>query len=266
MPLVRLVALAAVGLILAACASSVTSTPVPTEFLIPSTPTHTPTPITPTPAQPTAVSPQELQFTATVAAQSNTQLVLNAVITDLAAYLETPSDQIRLLDLDVVVWTSPTLNCNEGRRPLISVQTEGYRLLLEANGEMYHYHTNSIGTDIRRCTEREANIEGTSALVEVDPLAAELAALGQRRISGELELPVRRVRVLDVVALTWEDSSLGCPISGQTYIRLPIIGYRIVLSAGDNQYVFHTDSERLILCEPENEALPTPEVMPEATP
>jgi len=95
----------------------------------------------------------------------------------------------------------------------------------------------------------------------VDPVAAELAALAQRRVAEELGLPVRRVRVVEVTAYIWTDTSLGCPLPGEIYTSLSVDGYRIVLSAGDNEYIFHTDFDRALPCDAANEQLPdsTPE-------
>jgi hypothetical protein len=101
----------------------------------------------------------------------------------------------------------------------------------------------------------------TDEVLNVDPVAAELASLAQRRIAEELGLPVRRVRVLEIESYTWTDTSLGCPIAGETYTAIDVDGYRILLAAGDNEYLFHTDFDRALPCDAANEQLPetTPE-------
>lgn len=101
----------------------------------------------------------------------------------------------------------------------------------------------------------------TDDVLNVDPVAAELASLAQRRIAEELGLPVRRVRILEIESYTWTDTSLGCPIAGETYTPIDVDGYRIVLTAGDNEYLFHTDFDRALPCDVANEQLPetTPE-------
>lgn len=100
----------------------------------------------------------------------------------------------------------------------------------------------------------------TNDVLNVDPVAAELAMLAQRRVAQDLGLPVRGVRVLEVESYTWTDTSLGCPIAGETYTAIAVYGYRIVLAAGDNQYIFHTDPDRVLPCDAANEQLPvTPE-------
>jgi hypothetical protein len=104
-----------------------------------------------------------------------------------------------------------------------------------------------------------ANAEGETALdslAESDPVAAELAALAQRRIAQQLNLPARRVRVVEVAAYAWPDSSLGCPLSGESYAQGVVDGYRIVVAAGEQEFIFHSDFDRVLPCDVENEQLP----------
>jgi hypothetical protein len=49
---------------------------------------------------------------------------------------------------------------------------------------------------------------------------------------------------------------LGCPQSEQTYNETELDGYRIVVSVGDNDYIFHSDSISIYPCTAEQEVLP----------
>jgi len=92
--------------------------------------------------------------------------------------------------------------------------------------------------------------------VETDPVASELAALARRRVAQELNLPAQRVQLVEIQSVVWSDASLGCPVAGQTYPLGEVDGYRIVLSAGDREYYFHTDFDRALPCDAANELLP----------
>ncbi len=96
-----------------------------------------------------------------------------------------------------------------------------------------------------------------SDLLPLDPVAAELVLLAQRRLSDELDLPVGAMQVVEVEPYRWTDSSLGCPVPGQTYAPAEIDGYRIVLAADGREYLFHTDFDRAFPCDPVNERLPS---------
>jgi hypothetical protein len=78
-------------------------------------------------------------------------------------------------------------------------------------------------------------------------------------LADELDLAARRIRVIDVMPVTWTDSSLGCPQPGETYPPITIEGYRIVLAAGDDEYIFHSDSTQVIACDARTERLPVAE-------
>lgn len=95
-----------------------------------------------------------------------------------------------------------------------------------------------------------------NSLAENDPIAAELTTLAQARVSDETDLPTTRIRVVSVEAVRWTDTSLGCPQADQDYQATEIGGYRIVLSAGENSYIFHTDFDRVIPCDETDEILP----------
>lgn len=90
-----------------------------------------------------------------------------------------------------------------------------------------------------------------------DAVAGELVGLAQRRVAEVANLPVRRVQVVEVKSYKWTDTSLGCPSSNETYAQHEVDGYRIVLSANDQLFIFHTDFDRVVTCDPANEKLPT---------
>ena len=103
------------------------------------------------------------------------------------------------------------------------------------------------------------------SLVDIDPVAADLAALAQRRLAGQLNLPTRRVTVVDVQAVVWPDTSLGCPQPDQMYSQVLVNGYRIVVEAAGNQTIFHSDFDRVIQCAAGDEVLPPGVILPETT-
>jgi hypothetical protein len=50
------------------------------------------------------------------------------------------------------------------------------------------------------------------------------------------------------------------------YAPVLVDGYRIVLTTGEQFHLFHTDFDRIIPCDPDNEQLPnTAEATPEVT-
>lgn len=101
--------------------------------------------------------------------------------------------------------------------------------------------------------------------IDTDPVAGQLAFVAQRQIAEETGLPISRIRVIDVQAFTWRDSSLGCPLPDQAYAQVETDGYRLVLQAGETEYIYHTDVDRVFRCDPTNEVLPAAASTAEAT-
>lgn len=89
-----------------------------------------------------------------------------------------------------------------------------------------------------------------------DPVADELLLLATRRVMGAANVQADDVEVVSVEPYRWLDSSLGCPLPDNTYTPVEVDGYRIVLAADDNEYIFHTSFTEVVRCAPENEVLP----------
>lgn len=210
--------------------------------------------------------PDDIRTTPSAAVVSPSEVInhqlIDLVLNDLASSINVNPDEIQLVGLDAVTWTTVDLGCGIQNLPGADLQIEGFRILLKVGEETYEYHTDRERL-FRRCSPKQAIETPSSALIEIDPVAAELVALAQRRIAQELDLSTRRVQVVEVIAETWTDSSLGCPVRGQTYVPISLEGYRIVLSAGQRQYIFHSDTEHLIACNSGDERLPGSEQTPE---
>lgn len=139
-----------------------------------------------------------------------------------------------------------------------------------------------ITIEVVAITPTLAANEGES-LLDVDPIASQLTFIAQRLVAEQTGLATRRIQVLSVSAVTWLESSLGCPREGEMYTQTETDGYRIVLAVGDTRYIYHTDIDRVIACPVGSEVLPegfvdplaemtpeatvelTPEVTPEVT-
>jgi hypothetical protein len=115
--------------------------------------------------------------------------------------------------------------------------------------------------DLQTPSSSDPSISPTPAM---DPVAAELVELARRRIAQDLDLPTARVRLIAVEDTTWSDTSLGCPLEGESYAEVEIPGYRIILGVGQDRYVFHSDFDRVIHCRSDSSAV-TPEATTEST-
>ena len=247
-------------LIVAACTTNEAPTPIPTQILIPSTATPTPQPIIPTTTPRDLPSPDDLQPTPTpqafqplldsaIAIDAD---IVTAVVNVLADEIASAPNQIQLADVQEAVWLNDNLGCSSRRS--LGQAIEGYAVLLLVGTRTYQVHTNQDATVIRRCAGSDM-LRG-DLLLAVDPVAAELTALARRQSAQNSDVPLDEIELVDVFPVTWSDTSLGCPQSGQDYAPLQIDGYRILLQVGEETVTFHTDSVELIPCPAGSEQLP----------
>lgn len=61
---------------------------------------------------------------------------------DLAQRLSISANQINLVDAPEVEWSDSSLDCPQPGIDYLQVITPGYRILLEAGGQEYEYHSN----------------------------------------------------------------------------------------------------------------------------
>jgi len=61
---------------------------------------------------------------------------------DLAQRLSISTDQISLVEATEAEWSDSSLDCPQPGMSYLQVITPGYRILLEANGTQYEYHSN----------------------------------------------------------------------------------------------------------------------------
>jgi hypothetical protein len=246
-------------LLVAGCANAVgTATSVPTQALIPSTLTDTPIPVTPTetrlplPAASDLLTPTAV-VEASVIVPARAQPLMAMVRGDLARALDLSEETVQVVRVEEAQWDNVDLGCGGDRLPQVLLNVDGFRVVLAVNGDEYEYHTDLIDR-FRLCNQ--PSVDEIETLLPADPIAGELALLAQARLAEALDLPRRRVRLVAVTAYIWPDTSLGCPTPGNTYTAQAIDGYRIELSVGDTAYFFHSDSDRVVVCEPANEVLP----------
>lgn len=175
-----------------------------------------------------------------------------AMMASLATRLDITTDRI--------LWVSMERAADNGRA-CASVATPpatakaGIRVQFLVGVTLYTYRAGSeAGADFVACEGAETASD--DLLVMIDPVVLELVTLARQSVATRLDLPLMRVLLVSVTSYEWDDTSLGCPLEGQTYAPATLPGYRIVVRAGDTESLFHTDSEQLYACDPANETLP----------
>jgi hypothetical protein len=106
------------------------------------TPTQEPTQPSPT-AAPTEVSPAPAQA---------------AAVQALSVKYKIPSDQITIVSTEAVTWPDGCLGVVITGMMCTDVVTEGYRIIMEANGQQYEFHTNLDGSSVIDAAQQLATL------------------------------------------------------------------------------------------------------------
>ncbi len=82
--------------------------------------------------------------------------------------------------------------------------------------------------------------------------AVQVVGLAVKDVTKRLNLSSEEIRLSSVEAVDWRDASLGCPQPGMMYPQVITPGFRVVLEAQGETYVYHTDAgDHIVLCQPE---------------
>jgi len=177
--------------------------------------------------------------------------------------IQDAADDLGLAPADVTVatvteatWRDPaTLDCEVEADLMQPAQYDGYEIILTVRDRVLLYHTDRDAT-VRRCFNRPFNQVPGEILIRFDPIASDLLAGARQQLSTTLDIPPRRVMLAEMNLVIWPDNSLGCPQAGQSYTAMRLTGYRLVLRVEDTEYIYHSDTERLVPCDPEDVVLP----------
>ncbi len=253
---------------LISCSPLQTPVAIPTSTIIPSTATATGIPLTPTNLPPSTTpvnlstdSPSTIPTILETSLDLDVEFTRN-IMTSLAEYLSVPANRVQIVSVETANWDVNTLGCPEMSNPFRDVilrevldvdLVTGLRYVLLVGNTLYEYHSESTERYIR-CQGQE--LVSGEVLVIVDPLAAETLRVVQNLLATELDLSTRRVQLIDMIPVTWEDTSLGCPQPDRTYTEAEIQGYHIVVTAGNETYIYHSDSNTAYPCPVEQSIIP----------
>lgn len=97
------------------------------------------------------------------------------------------------------------------------------------------------------CSAAEPVSDNTRAVLD-----AEQQGITERAVAvlaDQLEVPVSTVTVNSVRAVTWRDTSIGCPEPGVAYGQVLTPGHQVTLQAGDSTHSVHLANGKAFVCQ-----------------
>lgn len=181
----------------------------------------------------------------------------DAVRVLVAKELKISADSLELVSAEEVMWGDASLGCPEPDKVYAQVVVPGWRMIFEGGGgKLYDVHTSDKPEQYVICRELSTKPGPIDFSLTPIPLpeANDEKSLGdyaRQFVSGEKDIPLDELSVVEIEAVDWPNSCLGCAKPDQVCLMVITPGYRIKVQAGDDIYEVHTGTRGLnpIICE-----------------
>jgi hypothetical protein len=91
---------------------------------------------------------------------------------------------------------------------------------------------------------------------------AEAEKLAKTTLARDASIAPSSIDVESVEAVTWQDTSLGCPRPDMMYAQRLVSGFKVVLRAGGKSYNVHTGETSAVICDQSAPQAATQAVIP----
>lgn len=192
-------------------------------------------------------TPYENQIPAPGAAGAAQQL--------LAKRLGVTVDQVTIREIEQEQWSDACLGLQHPDEACAAVITDGYRVVLGANGKIYEAHTDLDGTQVRfvedygkglpqRITPQpgDGSDDGSGGGLP-DGDTSEIAEKVRQALSAKAGIALNQIQVVSVEPVEWPDGCLGIRTRGVACVAVITPGYLVLLEANGQTFEFHTDTQ-----------------------
>jgi hypothetical protein len=159
----------------------------------------------------------------------------------LAQKLNVPAADIRVASVEGVDWGDTSLGAPQPGMMYAQVITPGYKVMLEAKGRRYEYHTDmNQRAVLARVDGAKVTDQPTQPTPAISPADAQAADRCRADLARRLSLPAAEITVARVAAVEFPDASLGLPEPGQGYAQVITPGCVVILKARNTEYLYTT--------------------------
>lgn len=154
----------------------------------------------------------------------------------------------RLLTSEAAQWSDSSLGCRRPGESYLQVITTGYVLHFSVDDERHEVHV--AGQAATVCSPA---LGGVPKRAPPAVRGRDLETVIQRAradLAGKLGRDVSEVRLKNAVPFTWTDGTFACGEKSAADAHTPVVGYKLLLSSGDQRYVYYTDLSGVLPCPP----------------
>jgi hypothetical protein len=154
-----------------------------------------------------------------------------AAVQALADALGISINQVKVASAEAIDWPNGCLGVQRMGVMCTQQIVPGFRIILEANGQQYEYHTNSSGSQVVPAGDQQ-------------PIPASNSAVkaATRDLANALGEPQDRVSLVSAAIIEWPNSCLGIQPTNIACAAIVTPGYLILLEASGHQYEYHTSA------------------------
>ena len=149
-----------------------------------------------------------------------------AAVTSLSETLGIPPDEITVVSTEAVTWPDGCLGVVREGMMCTQAEVPGFKIILEANGKEYEFHTNDDGSVVLLAEDAQ------------DSGAAEETVIKQ--LAANLGLQESDIQVISSEAVEFRDACLGVAQEGVMCAQVVTPGRIILLEANGIQSEYHT--------------------------
>jgi hypothetical protein len=146
-----------------------------------------------------------------------------------------PADQVKLVSIEAVEWPNGCLGVTHLGMMCTQQVVPGFRIILEANGKQYEFHTNLEATVV-------SPSNGPAVLVP-----AAIVAVVKPMLASALGIPESAITVASTQIIEWPDNCLGNAVPGTACGQVVTPGYLVTLEANGQQYEYHTNGDASVV-------------------
>jgi hypothetical protein len=162
----------------------------------------------------------------------------------LAEQLRIAPDQITVTRSEPQTWSDSSMGCGKPGTIALTVITEGYAVVLSAEGREHTVHVS--GSNAVICSKgamphrdgRATNARGLDVMME----------RARQDLAQRLGVDPAQIRIAGMRPQRWDDSALGCPQEGEAIRAGPVDGFRLALRYSGRIYTYHTDRRDVRPC------------------
>lgn len=144
-----------------------------------------------------------------------------------------------------VKWPDSSLGCPEKGMSYLQVIIPGYKVVFHRGDQVHHVHVGGGRAVVCEAKQKTPYVPKKERLTA----AARISSRAQQDLAKRLDIKADDIKINYAKLKTWPDTSLGCPEDGKTYDQVETEGFLIELEHAGQTYLYHTDTEQLLLCQ-----------------